>query len=107
MKLYDSYCMSTVSLPDEQKEGNLSYVGGWQMIIRGETNGSASYHSIVIVEDRKVHFNVKISNKTYEISNIVPIQIQIKDADEIIVHSSEILLEKSKLMIPVTELLAQ
>ena len=107
MKLFDAYCMATVYLPAEPEEGNLLSVGEWQMIIHGETNGSASYHSIVIADDREVHFKVKIPNRTYEIGDIVPIQIQIKNMDEIVVHPSEILLEKSTLRVPVTELLAR
>jgi hypothetical protein len=107
IKTFDSYAMVTVYLPAEYDGKKLPSAGEWQMVVHGETDGPAAFCSIVVAEDTKTHFALKIPEKIYEVGDIVPLRIRIKDEKNYVVNPSEILLEKSTLRTPVAEMLAQ
>lgn len=107
MKLYDTYAMATIYLPKKQVEEWLPYIGEWQMIIRGETDDTADYHALVVAEDPGTHIAFDYPKKVYEVGDIVPLHIQMKAAEDHLIHASEIILEKVTPRTPVAELLAQ
>lgn len=108
MKLYDAYAMATVYLPKEQNGKQLPYVGQWEMTIGGETRGATvSYHAMVIGEDPATQLIFDHPRKVYEVGDIVPLRIRLKETDHILVQPSEIILEKTTLRLPIPELLAE
>lgn len=108
MKFYDAYAMATVYLPKEQDGKQLPYVGQWEMIVGGETAGAtASYHTMIIAEDPDTRLIFDYPKKVYDVGDIVPLRIRLKEAKHVLVQPSEIILEKIALRIPVPELLAQ
>jgi peroxiredoxin len=107
MKLYDTYAMATIYLPKKQDGEWLPYVGEWQTTIRGETSDTAAYHALVLAEDPETHFAFDYPKKVYEIGDIVPLHIKMKEAEHHLIHASEIVLEKATPCVPMAELLAQ
>ena len=107
MKLYDTYAMATVYLPKEQDGKGLPYVGEWQMIVRGETSGPATYHSMIIAEDPKIKFVFNKPQKIFEVGDIMPLRVSLKEDGKHILQAREIILEKAALAVSIPELLAQ
>lgn len=107
MKLFDTYAMATVHLPKEQNGMMQPYVGEWQMIVRGEIDGNAAYHAMIVAEDPETHFVFDYPKKAFEVGDILPLRIRLKEAEKHLIRAKEIEIETSTLRVPVSELLAQ
>lgn len=108
MKLYDSYCMATIYLPKEQNGTLLPHIGEWEMIISGETSElAASYHALIIAEDTESHLELAYPRTVYEVGDILPLHIHLEEAGTAVVQPNELLIEKTTLPVPISELLAK
>ncbi len=108
MRLFDTYAMATVYLPNEKDGVELPYVGQWEMIIGGVTDkGSVPYQAMVIGEDPVHRFRFDYPRKVYEVGDIVPLAISLTAEKYALTDPIEIVLEHSTLPVPVTELVAE
>lgn len=108
MKLYENHCLATIYLPRQQGGIELAYIGEWQLVIRGESQGTnVDYHAFVIAEDREIKYVLDYPRKFYEVGDILPLEIKFTDKDEPITRVNEIIMETAQLRVPLPELLAQ
>jgi len=107
IRFYGTYAMATVSLPAEQGGKVIPGSGEWQMIIRGETGSAAPYNAMVIGEDSGTHFHIDLPHRLYEVGDILPLRVQLKEARSYLTTPSEIVLQKATLRVPLSEMLAQ
>ncbi|MFC2049636.1 VWA domain-containing protein [Chloroflexota bacterium] len=108
MKFFETHCMATFYLPIRQNGEELSHVGQWRMIIRGESDfPCADYHAMVVAEDRETHYHVDFPRKLYEVGDILPVHIQLTELEEPLFQMSDIVMETAQLRVPLAEILAQ
>ncbi len=107
MKSYENHCMATIYLPRRQNGVEVSHVGQWQMIICGATPGdSVDYHAFIIGEDRDVHYGLELEPRRFEVGDILPIKINLRELGKPVLNFKEIKLETIQPKESLAELLA-
>lgn len=108
MKLFENHCLATIDLPKKQNGNELTHVGQWHIIIRGETHQfPADYHLFVIGDDPQVKYQLDFPRKLYEVGDLLPIKITLTESKKPILKPKEIIMETAHLSVPLADLLAK
>jgi hypothetical protein len=107
MRLFDSYAIAQIYLPNYKDGVKLPYIGEWEMIIGGVIDDNkAFYRASVIGEDPELKFSFDFPRNIYSVGDMVPLAVSLVADDYKLSEPMDIVLEHSVLRTPVAELLA-